>query len=148
MLPEDYTFVRPDPYHASEFLRKSEGGEALSDSERNLIMTQALRVWGCALVREGQEKTLILRGGRAAAVVDLLAYLATSKALPRMVWIPDHPTDAGEISGMYACVGTGFAVSDTENSAEYAEKMTAYAAVAPLGMAMVWVEKENNACGT
>ncbi len=134
-LPEDYEFVRPDPYHAGEALRKRSGGEELSAHERNLLWTQALRVWGLATVRRGGN--LLVRGGSPAEVTALLAYLDSSRALPKLVWIPTDPTHAGAVSGLYATVGTGVDLSSCTTDREQKARLTAYAAVAPLGRGVV-----------
>jgi hypothetical protein len=138
-LSDDYTFVRPDPYHADLAVKKLSAGEPLTSAEQNLLLTQALRVWGVAAVRDSdvEGKTMILRGGDAAQVSLLLAYLSSSKALPTMVWIPRDPTDAGEISGLYASVGTGYALSKNDPSVKQEAIRTAYATVAPVGGATV-----------
>ena len=83
---------------------------------------------------------MLLRGGDSAEVMALLAYLNASKALSPLVWIPDEPSCAKEISGVYSHVGTGYAVGvmDTAEVAEEKEKM--YASVAPIGKAVVLVE--------
>lgn len=139
VLSDDYTFVRPDPYHADLAVKKLSAGEPLTSVEQNLLLTQALRVWGVAADCDSdmEGKTLILSGGDSAQVSLLLAYLSSSKALPTMVWIPRDPTDAGEISGLYASVGTGYALSKNDPSVEQEAIRTAYATVAPVGCATV-----------
>lgn len=133
-LSEDYAFVRPDPYHAGEALRKRSDGE-LTPHERDLLWTQALRVWGMAAVRIGAE--LMMHGGSPAQVTALLAYLDGSRALPHMVWIPSDPAHAGEISGLYPCVGTGVDLFSSATEAEREARLAAYAAAAPLGRGVV-----------
>ena len=127
-LPSEYVFIRPDPYHAGLAVKKVFDGGTLAKTEEDLLTAQALRVWG--LMRPA--RPLVLKGGSPAVVTALLDYLEASKALPPLLWIPDVPADAGEISGRYASVGTGF-VHQGEHSA------AAYAAVAPLGCATVVV---------
>lgn len=124
-LPETYGFVRPNPYHAGLAVSKSCGGEELADTDRNLLFTQALRVWGLALV--SRDVTLLIRGGTSQAVLSLLAYLDASHALPRIVWIPAVPTDAGAVSGLYASVRTGMTLADSS------PHRRDYAASAPIG---------------
>lgn len=138
-LPDDYTFLRPDPYHADLAVKKLSAGEPLTSAEQNLLLTQALRVWGVAAVRDSdvEGKTLILHGGDAAQVNRLLDYLSASKALPTMAWIPRDPADAGKISGLYASVGTGYALSKDSTPVEQEAIRTAYATVAPVGCATV-----------
>ena len=133
ILPENYVFVRPDPYHAALAVGKTAQGELLTDSEGHLLVTQALRVWGLASVRLGT--TLLLRGGTPSAVRFLLAYMDTSRALPEVVWIPKDPIHAGEISGLYPTVRTGMIASASPSHRRD------YAAVAPVG-ACVSVEEE------
>ncbi len=127
-LPEDYAFTRPNPYHANLAVGKVYAGDELTGRERDLLLTQALRVWG--QVGRGH---ILLRGGRPEAVVTLLAYLDASKALSTLTWIPDDPADAGDVSGLYARVGTGFICRG--GNSESAEK--AYAAFAPVGRAVI-----------
>ena len=141
-LPTDYTFTCPNPYHAGLAVVRIAQGEELTVKERDLLITQALRVWGLALVGKEPDKTppLLLRGGTSDAVTALLSYLDDSKALPETVWIPDDPTQTETISGLYPRVGTGYAVS-TDDSPETGEnKKAAYAAVAPMGRAILLIE--------
>ena len=140
-LPEKYVFTRPNPYHANLLVGKVAEGEALTEEERNLLLTQALRVWGLALAGRAPDTVppLFLLGGTPEAVTALLAYLHASKALPSLTWIPDDPADAATVSGLYACVGTGFRCKgesgESEESGEGAAKD--YASVAPVGRAVI-----------
>ena len=136
-LPGDYSFTRPDPYHANLAVGKLYSGEPLTYGERNLLITQALRVWGLALVRGGMPS--LLQGGKPEAVTALLAYLATSNALPRMVWLPHVPTYAEAVSGLYPEVGTGYAVTEGESGEAAEKKKAAYAMIAPIGRATVLI---------
>ena len=130
-LPADYRFLRPNPYHAGLAVGKVYRGEELTPAEGDLLLTQALRVWGLASV--GRGVTLLLRDGSPDAVTALLAYLQASKALPSAVWIPTDPMNAEAVSGLYASVRTGYAV----DALDPAGTERAYAAVAPLGRAVV-----------
>jgi hypothetical protein len=133
-LPADYVFTRPNPYHANLAVQKAGSGESLTAKERNLLVTQALRVWGLALV--GGELPLLLQGGAPEAVTALLAYLSVSKALPKMVWLSDDPAQAGAVSGLYPDVGTGYTVKG--ETAEVTEnRKRAYAKDAPIGRATI-----------
>lgn len=134
-LPEKYVFIRPNPYRANLLVGKVAEGEALTEEERNLLLTQGLRVWGLALAGHAPDTVppLLLLGGAPEAVIALLAYLHASKALPALTWIPDGPADVGAVSGLYARVGTGF-ILQGENSEGVAK---AYAAVAPVGRAVI-----------
>lgn len=141
-LPDDYVFTRPNPYHAGLAVRRVADGEALTKQERDLLTTQALRVWGLAILRVPSEAPitippLILGNGSPEAVTALLAYLDASKALPPMVWVPHDSADAAAVSGLYATVRTGYAVTTTDSPELADEKMRAYAAAAPIGRAMV-----------
>lgn len=139
-LPEGYAFTRPNPYHAGLAVGKVAIGEALTPKERDILITQALRVWGLALTGKETAPLWILHGGTAEAVTALLAYLAASKALPDTVWIPDDPTQAETVSGLYPQVGTGYAEA-ADDSPEIAEsKKAAYAAAAPMGRAILLIE--------
>lgn len=143
-LPEDYTFVRPDPYHAQLAVQKAASGEDLTGEERCLLMAQTLRVFGLALQKRLQDQTprheippVILEGGTPEGVVPLLRYLQASKALPPMVWIPHNPTHAEAVSGLYAAVKTGYAIRVTQPPEVEEGKRRAYAAVAPVGAAVI-----------
>lgn len=136
-LPADYAFTRPNPYHANLAVGKTARGEALTAKERDLLITQALRVWGLAWA--GKETFILLRGGTPEGVNALLAYLSASKALCPMVWIPNDPAQAGAVSGLYPEVGTGYTV---EKGApfEVTESMkAAYAKAAPIGRATLLI---------
>lgn len=138
VLREDYTFYRPNPYHADLAVRRLGSGEILTEQESSLLVTQALRVWGLALVQMGVEAPrILLRGGTPEAVTALLAYLQASKALSPMVWIPIDPAYSEALSGLYRAVGTGYALPDGLPPTEAASLRTAYAAVAPLGRAVI-----------
>lgn len=133
-LPADYVFTRPNPYHANLAVQKAGSGEFLTAKERDLLVTQALRVWGLALVVG--ELPLLLQGGAPEAVTALLAYLSVSKALPKMVWLSDDPAQAGAVSGLYPDVGTGYTVKG--ETAEVTEnRKRAYAKDAPIGRATI-----------
>lgn len=134
-FPVDYTFTRPDPYHANLAVQKAGSGESLTAKERALLVTQALRVWGLALV--GGELPLLLQGGAPEAVTALLAYLSVSKALPKMVWLSDDPAQAGAVSGLYPEVGTGYTVTEGEPIEVTENKKRAYAKDAPIGRATI-----------
>lgn len=136
-LPEGYTFTRPNPYHAGLAVGKTARGEALTAKERDLLITQALRVWGLAWV--GKETSLLLCGGTPEAVTALLAYLAASKALPHMVWLPDDPAHAEAVSGLYSEVGTGYTVAEGESLEVTASRKVAYAKAAPVGRATLLI---------
>jgi hypothetical protein len=146
-LPEDYVFVRPDPYHAGLAVQKAAGGEALTVKERDLLVTQALRVWGLALRKKPEGKNsrdkippVILEGGTPEALVPLLMYLQLSDALPYTIWIPHDPTCAEAVSGLYATVKTGYTVSMTDLPEDVEDRRRAYAAVAPIGAAVILVK--------
>ena len=136
-LPDGYTFTRPNPYHAGLAVGKATSGEALTAKERDLLITQALRVWGLAWA--GKDTSFLLQGGTPEGVNALLTYLSASKALPCMVWIPDDPAQAEAVSGLYPEVGTGYTV---EKGApfEVTESMkAAYAKAAPIGRATMLI---------
>ena len=140
-LPDDYAFVRPDPYHAGLAVGKVFRCEALTKTEVDLLITQALRVWGMALSCCGEDvPALFLRGGDPSAVLSLLAYLETSRALSPMVWIPYEPAFVGAVSGLYSRVRTGYAVATTDTAEKADEKKRVYAAVAPISRAIVLME--------
>ena len=136
-LPKEYAFTRPNPYHAGLAVSKVYRGEDLTAAEENLLLTQALRVWGLALTRGENPPRLILRGGDPAAVTALCAYLAASKGLAPMTWIPDDPTHAEALSGLYGGVGTGYALPKGISSQEAEAIQAAYAVVAPIGRAVI-----------
>ena len=137
-IPADYTFTRPNPYHAGLAVTKINQGVGLTETERSLLVTQALRVWGLTLAERVPHTTspLLLLGGTPEAVVALLAYLNASHALPPLVWIPHDPMDAGAVSGLYPQVGTGYAVAKDAlaNVTDHTEET--YAKIAPVGRAV------------
>lgn len=137
-LDGEYTFTRPNPYHANLAVRRLAEGEMPTAGECSILTAQALRVWGQALVKEGRESCRILiRGGTPEAVTALLAYLQASKALSSLVWIPDDPTHAEAVSGLYGAVGTGYALPDGISDRKAVNIKAAYAAVAPVGRAVI-----------
>ena len=136
-LPTGYAFTRPNPYHAGLAVSKVYRGEDLTAAEGDLLLTQALRVWGLALTRGENPPRLILRGGDPAAVTALCAYLAAAKALPSLIWIPDEPPHAEALCGLYGQVGTGYALPKGISSQEAEAIQAAYAAVAPIGRAVI-----------
>ena len=137
-LDGDYTFVRPNPYHADLAVRRLMNGEILTIREHSLLVTQALRVWGQALVKKGgTAPRVLLRGGAPEAVTALLAYLQASKALPSLVWLPHDPAHADAVSGLYRAVRTGYVLPDGISSREAEDIQATYAAVAPLGRAVI-----------
>ena len=137
VLPTGYAFTRPNPYHAGLAVSKVYRGEDLTPAEGDLLLTQALRVWGLALTREENPPRLLLRGGDPAAVTALCAYLAAAKALPSLIWIPDEPPHAEALCGLYGQVGTGYALPKGISSQEAEAIQAAYAAVAPIGRAVI-----------
>lgn len=149
-LPPDYAFVRPNPYHAGLAVARRARGEDLPPRERHLLVTQALRVWGLALVSrdtahagrdtahaDGNPAPLLLRGGDPEAMVALLAYLNTSAALPATVWLPCEPSHAAAICGLYPAVSTGYVLSPHDTPETVAAKEAAYATAAPIGRAIL-----------
>lgn len=139
-LPEDYAFTRPNPYHANLAVQKIASGEALTAKERDLLVTQALRVWGLALMGKETAPLLLLQGGSPESVTALLAYLSPSKALPAMTWLPDDPAQAGAVSGLYPEVGTGYTVTEGEPIEVTENKKRAYAKAAPIGRATLLIQ--------
>lgn len=139
-LPADYAFTRPDPYHANLAVQKAASGEDLTAKERDLLVTQALRVWGLALVGKETVSLLLLQGGAPDPVTSLLAYLAFARAVPPMTWLPDDPAQAGAVSGLYPEIGTGYTVKDGEPAHVTENKKRAYAKAAPIGRATLLIQ--------
>lgn len=139
-LPEDYAFTRPSLYHAGLAVGKAASGEGLTQKERDLLITQALRVWGLALMGKETAPLLLLQGGAPKETTDLSAYLSASKALPAMTWLPDNPAQAGAVSGLYPEVGTGYTVKDGESAHVTEKKKRAYANAAPIGRATLLIQ--------
>ncbi|MBP3665539.1 MAG: glucuronate isomerase [Clostridia bacterium] len=141
-LPETYSFIRPDPYHANLAVGKAASGEELTAKEQDLLITQALRVWGLSLVRKDHHTApcLLLCGAAPEAVTALLAYLNRTNALTDTVWLPDDSAHAEAVNGLYPQVGTGYILAE-ETSAEAAgKKKTAYAKAAPIGRATLLLQ--------
>ena len=138
VLPEDYDFVRPNPYHANLAIEKLYAGEALTVRERDLLWTQALRVWGLLSLRDSEQgrKIPILLGGSPSAVTSLLAYLSASGMLSSLVWIPRDPAHAGLVSGLYATVQTGYVLPIGCSPTEREAVRKVYSTIAPLGTAI------------
>ena len=136
-LPEGYTFTRPNPYHANLAVGKTARGEALTAKERDLLITQALRVWGLAWV--GKDTSFLLQSGTPEGVTALLAYLSASKALCPMVWIPEDPAHAEAVSGLYPEVGTGYTMAKGETLEVTESLRSAYAKTAPIGRATLLI---------
>ena len=136
-LPADYTFTRPNPYHANLAVGKTARGEALTAKERDLLLTQALRVWGLAWA--GKDTSFLLQGGTPEGVNALLAYLSASKALCPMVWIPDDHAQAEAVSGLYPEVGTGYTVAKGAPFEVTESMKAAYAKAAPIGRATLLI---------
>ncbi len=131
-LPPDYSFARPDPYHAAVSFAAARRGQA-DVSARDLLFSQALRVIGEAAKEGG--KTLLLVGGDPDALREGIDYLSSCNRLPDMVWFPEDPADAGQLSGLYPQVRTGYTADGADLSAP-----AAYAAAAPAGRAVVWIK--------
>ena len=144
-VAESYRFTRPNPYHVGLAVAKAAAGEALTEQENNLLITQAMRVWGLWMGQGNRNGALLLRGGNAAEVTALLAYLHREKALPRLIWIPSEPTAAGNVSGLYPDVGTGVDLSACRTAEEEQTLLKRYAAVAPMGRAVVIRPDEGDA---
>ena len=135
-LSDTFEFVRPNPYHANLAVNKAAVGDTLSDGERHLLIVQAMRVWGQFITRTQWKGVFLLRGGHPNAVVALLDYLDQARTLPRLIWIPQAPSDAGRVCGLYPGVETGIELSRCRTEEEQT-MMRAYAAVAPIGRAVV-----------
>ena len=142
LLPRDYAFVRPDPYHAGLAVGKVWRGENLTREERDLLLTQALRVWGLAVIKKQAQARpdpppILLEGGSPEAVAALLSYLQASRALPVLIWIPRDPAHSAAVSGLFACVKTGYAVENNDPPEKVETIRRSYAAVAPVGVAVI-----------
>lgn len=136
-LPDDFVFTRPDPYHVGEVLRLLRDGGTPTPTQRDLLYPQALRVWGQTACKQRWQGRLCLLGGQGGEVVRLLEYLQSAKALTEIRWFPRDVSEAGLVSGLYACVGTGVDLSACSNDQQKQEKIACYAAVAPLGRAVI-----------
>ncbi len=129
-LPADWRFVKPDQYHAGESLKKMMAGKHLTAEEGYLWDAQTLRVAGQCCVMAGM--TLAVTGGNATEMARLVAYLASCKCCPTMVY---RPTEAGDVAGVLGRSGVslGLALAATDAPTAIREKLVAYAAHAPLG---------------
>ncbi len=133
-LPHDLPFVRPDPYHAELALRGLAQGDALSDHDRGLLMAQLARTVGQGMARRSASPTtLVLTGGNADAVLALCRYLDSCGGLPATVWLADEPADAEILCGQFAAVRTGIRLTSADTAEDARDKLTAYAAAAPVG---------------
>ncbi len=140
-LPSDYTFLRPDPYHAGLALQ-AVTRERATPAERDLLLSQSLRVMGEVLnASDSPPVVLLLRGGSPEAVASLCAYLSAVGRLPALLWIPADPSDAAVISGLYPQVGTGYAIVETDSPDKIREIRATYARIAPIGRAVELILK-------
>ncbi len=139
-LPDDYRFFRPDPYHAALALCSLGSTDRSSAADRHLLLAQALRTVGGVL--RDRHTPLFLRGGSASAVCDLIAYLHAADRLPETVWFPLDVTAAASVVGRYPHVSVGVLQNSSDTPNTMREKMALYAAIAPMGRAVLL--KESN----
>lgn len=136
-LPEDYTFIRPDPYHVREVLRLLSDGATVTPGQRDLLFVQALRIGGQVACKRGEAGRLFLRGGHGEEVTRLLDYLQKSKALAPLIWFPREPEEAETVMGLYNGVEVGLDLSLCMTPEERQDRIARYATRAPLGRAVV-----------
>lgn len=151
-LPENFTFLRPDPYHADRAIRQVHAGGSLLPSDRDLLIAQAARTVGLAAVRGGFPLLITdstLHDPDTAAVTNLLTYLDGCRALPRTMVVFAEPTRAAlrqdAVSGLLSSVRTGLMLSASETENTVYAKLTAYAAVAPVGRGVLYLEADTPA---
>lgn len=74
-VPDDYSFVRPDPYHVSLSLKKKmREPDSLSPCEQDMIFTQVARVTA-QYAKDTDKKTVFLTHGTGGREVALAEYL-------------------------------------------------------------------------
>ena len=115
-------------------------GEAPSNRERGLLIAQLARIVGQGIARRSPSPaTLVLTGGDADTVLALCRYLDGCGGLPPTVWLVEDPADAATLCGQFAAVRTGLRLKVTDTTEDVKRKLTAYAASAPIGRAVLGV---------
>ena len=133
-LPRGLPFVRPDPYHAELALQGLSRGDTLTKDERGLLIAQLARTAGQGMTHQPENTaTLVLTGGNADSVLALCRYLDGCGGLPPTVWLADDPADAAILCGQFAAVRTGLRLTSSDTAEDVRNKLTAYAAAAPIG---------------
>ncbi len=139
VLPSDYVYRRPDPYHVRLVLEAATGEDELPVLDCQLLLTQALRLVGEHLCACGG--VMVLQGGSAWQVRDLLLYLSASDRLPDTVWCTDASvkeiSSLAYVSGLFPCLQTGIVQTLADSSESLCKKMAAYSAIAPIGRAVI-----------
>ncbi len=145
-LPPTYTFIRPDPYHAAEAIRAVADRSVahVDDRARDLLLTQALRIWGETAA--AASLALLVQIRQSANILPLLDYLHTVDRLPSMVLLPSDDADPrilAPLVGLYASVRTGLMMVDASESPEMRQaRLGAYEKVAPSGRRVQCVKGE------
>ena len=70
-LPDGYTFVRPDPYHAALCRRQEETGVALAPAECDLLFTQHVRETAEVCLAQARPLELIGPCGQLLSLIHI-----------------------------------------------------------------------------
>lgn len=115
-VPEDYTFVRPDPYHVDQAI----AAEVRKEETRDLLLSQCLRQLFLLSAMHGITPVLHLRG-RAEPILALLTFLGRSIALPRLCIAAEQREElacAIEEVGRERIPNVGFAIRLADHPAD------------------------------
>lgn len=133
-LPDEFEFIRPDPFHADTVWKKTLNQERLSPEDHHLLTAQTLRIWGQACVKFGLSMTLV--GGRPRAVSSLLSYLKGCDAFPTVTYAPCSLRDEEQLRSLLSThqdATPGLAITRGDSLNHIREKLITYATISPLG---------------
>lgn len=103
-LPRQFTFRRPDPYHAEQALLAAlrTDGRGVSAEQQACFTAQIYRILGQEYRRRGWGMQLVLTGEHSTESIDLLNYLSAEGALPRTLILTDKPPAGLNFPAAYA----------------------------------------------
>ncbi len=128
-LPDCYTFVRPDPYHAVLYRGREAAGETLTPAERDLLFTQRVRETAEVCLA----RALTLEPVGACGQLEQLArYLTDTHRLPALVCAVTDPEKCDTPPAFPAGVRTALCLRGNAAPAELERKLTSCAARTPL----------------
>ncbi len=92
-LPRQFTFLRPDPYHAEQALVAAirTDGKGVSAEQQTCFIAQIYRILGQEYRRRGWGMQLVLTEENTAEYAALLNYLSAEDALPRTLILTENP---------------------------------------------------------
>lgn len=103
-LPRQFTFLRPDPYHAEQAFAAAlrTDGRCISTEQQACFTAQMLRFLGREYRRRGWGMQLVLTGEHAAECTALVNYLTAEDALPRTLILTENPPAGLTLPTAYA----------------------------------------------